>query len=348
MSDTLRSGLIRLAFENPSLRGELLPLLEKHAGEDEMEVELEADADPASHDQNLPEHYYFSKAAKPTVESLLRQFASPVSKNQNKPESYYGLPPKGKQAAAKEKYDYSPETGEVGKLRDDLVKALKKKGLEVEEGSSRNTLYIDGEKVAIHGPHLESDRVNEWVHKPSRKEWLDEAVKLLGKKASRPLAPGVHLIEDLSVLGPNFRLVFRELGGDFLGSEQVPGYYLDLNGMLKLVYKTPKMSPAGEAQAKKTIAKLITMLKAASSKTASGSGAANAAFLRQSPLKDKILRAVAKHYGTSVAAIEAELTDPDAEAVFEYIGNDAALQMQVYREFNAKGFGKRAAAGISA
>ena len=157
------------------------------------------------------------------------------------------------------------------------------------------------------------------------------------KAASRPLGPGVHLIEDLSVLGPNFRLVFRELGGDFLGSEQVPGYYLDLGGLLKLVYKTPKMSPAGEAQAKKTLAKLLARMKAGSTKTAGGAGAANAAYLRQSPLKNKILQAVAKHYGESVKDIEAELTDPDAEFVFEYIGNDRALAMAVYRDMKAKG-----------
>ena len=70
------------------------------------------------------------------------------------------------------------------------------------------------------------------------------------------------------------------------------------------------------------------------SKTASGSGAANAAFLRQSPLKNKILQAVAKHYDTSVSAIMDELTDPDAEALYEYIGNDAGLQTLVYREFS--------------
>lgn len=179
---SLRSGLIRLAFENPSLRGELLPLLEKHAGE--MEAELEADADPISHDQNLPEHYYFNKGAAgkgESVEALIKQFASPKSKNQNKPEHYYGLPPKGKQASV---------------------------------------------------------------------------------KVARPLPPGVHLIEDLSVLGPNFRLVYRELGSDYLGSEQVPGYYLDLGGLLKLVVKTPKQSPAGEAQAKKVIAKLLSAIQA--------------------------------------------------------------------------------------
>jgi hypothetical protein len=461
-----------------------------------MHAELDADADPTSHDQNLPEHYYFNKGAAKgeSVEAEVKQFASPKSKDQNKPEHYYGLPPKGKQAA-------------------------------------------------------------------------------------RPLAPGVHLVEDLSVLGPNFRLVYRELGSDLLGSEQVPGYYLDLGGLLKLVVKTPKQSPAGEAQAKKVIANLLRMMKAGSVKTAmdfpseaalkqylrdhpgadkkkhkvrkdttyekhhakveeavkdkfndvtshlsdaglsedeafgdsemsalgqkwfsvsrvklndakksadreklnavekelgelagkmkaritelakskkgkqasvkvaagpdaagrnwkkhttagitnwfwqgrpgepikqfmviqkkdgafdnsywmtvkledgsffqspiqkakptdwfkraaeiyaasqgmvldfsempekwkrlngpapvktaGGSGAANAAFLRQSPLKNKVLQAVAKHYGVSVSEIEDELTDPDAEALYEYIGNDRALQMQVYREFKSKGF----------
>lgn len=102
MSDTaLRSGLIRLAFANPELRPTLLPLIVKHAGE--MDAELEEDADPTSHDQNLPEHYYFNKGAAgkgESVEAILKQFASPASKDQNKPEHYYGLPPKGKQAAS--------------------------------------------------------------------------------------------------------------------------------------------------------------------------------------------------------------------------------------------------------
>lgn len=177
MSDTaLRSGLIRLAYANPDLRPALLPLLKKRAGDgDDMAAVLEAEADPTSHDQNLPEHYYYGKTAEErleNIEKLLSQFAAPASKNQNKPQSYYGLPPKGKQASVK---------------------------------------------------------------------------------------------------------------------------------------------------------------------TAGGSGAANAAFLRQSPLKNKILQAVAKHYGVSVSEIEAELTDPDAEALYEYIGNDRALAMTVYRDMKAKG-----------
>jgi hypothetical protein len=340
---SLRSGLIRLAYANPSLRPTLLPLIEKHAGE--MDAELEEDADPTSHDQNLPEHYYFNKGAAgkgESVEAILKQFASPASKNQNKPESYYGLAPKGKQAA-KEKNDYSPDTGETGKLRDDLVKALKKKGLEVEEGSSANTLYIDGEKVAIHGPHLEGEYVKEWVRKPSRKEWLDEAVKLLGKKASVKVAAA-----------GGWSAVFAAFDKD------MPSF--DLKGMAgwnkvykRLVKEGVSVGDAGAAahfywayRAKEFgVERADAALtefgakppsgygaeKQASVKTAGGSGAANAAFLRQSPLKDKVLRAVAKHYGVSVSEIEDELTDPNAEALYEYIGNDRALQMQVYREF---------------
>lgn len=155
-----------------------------------------------------------------------------------------------------------------------------------------------------------------------------------GVQAARPLGPGVHLIEDLSVLGPNFRLVFRELGGDFFGFEQVPGYYLDLGGMLKLVVRAPKPSPAGEAKAKKVIAKVLAMFKEGSSKTAGGSGALNSAFLQRSPLKDDILKAVAKHYGISTAQAEEELSDPDAEPIYEYIGNNPALRRRVFTEFS--------------
>lgn len=64
-------------------------------------------------------------------------------------------------------------------------------------------------------------------------------------------------------------------------------------------------------------------------------GAENAAYLSSLPpqMKSDILRNVAKHYGVSVAEIEDELTDPDAEALYEYIANDNALRMLVYRGF---------------
>jgi hypothetical protein len=65
------------------------------------------------------------------------------------------------------------------------------------------------------------------------------------------------------------------------------------------------------------------------------SGAANIKYLASlSPQeKVKILATVAKHYGVSVQKIEAEVTDPEAEALYEYIGNDSGLQRHVYQEF---------------
>lgn len=97
--------------------------------------------------------------------------------------------------------------------------------------------------------------------------------------------------------------------------------------LIRLAHTNPEMRPHV----------LSLLCEAGTVKKAQGSGAANAVYLNQSPLKDKILRAVAKHYGISVSAMEAELTDPDAEAVYEYIGNDPALRMQVYRDFKSKG-----------
>lgn len=76
-------------------------------------------------------------------------------------------------------------------------------------------------------------------------------------------------------------------------------------------------------------------IKETTDKNASGSGASNAKYLAglAPPMKAKILAAVAKHYGTSVSAIEGEVTDSDAEALYEYLAFDHGLAMQVYRDF---------------
>jgi len=271
---SLRAGLIRLAYTNPELRPTLLPLIEKHAeDEGDMAAVLEAEADPTSHDQNLPEHYYFGKTAEErleNIEKMLSQFASPASKDQNKPQSYYGLPPKGKQAStSKVAANYDPTDGDFNEqeaVRDEIVAALAKKFKGVKDSASLNAFDVGNNHYSLHGEWVSGhdNDLKTRIQVPTRAKYVAAIVKAV---------------------------VDAEKGG-----------------------------------------------KQASVKTAGGSGAANAAFLRQSPLKDKVLRAVAKHYGTSVAAIEAELTDPDAEAVFEYIGNDAALQMQVYREFKSKGY----------
>lgn len=337
---SLRAGLIRLAYANPELRPTLLPLLEKHAGDDEamddgdMGAELEAEADPTSHDQNLPEHYYFGKTAEErleNIEKMLSQFASPASKGQNKPQSYYGLPPKGKQAAApKVKGGAHPLT--------------------------RNAIvYFD---LVLEDYNIEEDADNGDEFAKSLMADNQEMMKLQGKDlASLKRMFGTTIMDEghgsddalvckfsvdswADVKKANDVINRHHTGGDDNMGLDVPyfearSFRLYPDGVNNVFYSE-------ESQAKGDWNEWLSEHKAsgkqASVKTAGGSGAANAAYLRQSPLKNKILQAVAKHYGTSVKEIEAELTDPDAEAVFEYIGNDAGLQMQVYRDFKSKGF----------
>lgn len=88
----------------------------------------------------------------------------------------------------------------------------------------------------------------------------DERHALLNVLAARSLGPGVHLVEELPALGPNVRIVFRELGSDILRSETVPGYYLDVGGLLKLLFETEKMSGRSEATAKKNLERLLRRL----------------------------------------------------------------------------------------
>ena len=96
-----------------------------------------------------------------------------------------------------------------------------------------------------------------------------------------------------------------------------------------------KIMSAAEALAKKGLLKFdgVTVKKAATK--AAGSGPANAKYLDGLPprTKDKILKAVAKHYGVSVPEIEVELKDRDAEALYEYLAFDHSMAMQVYRDF---------------
>ena len=65
------------------------------------------------------------------------------------------------------------------------------------------------------------------------------------------------------------------------------------------------------------------------------SGAANAKYLASvsAQEKAKILATVAKHYGVTATEIEAEVTDADAENLYEYIGNDPGLQRSVHQGF---------------
>jgi len=89
--------------------------------------------------------------------------------------------------------------------------------------------------------------------------------------------------------------------------------------------------------------------RVAADKTA-GSGDRNKAYLDSldSRMKDKILKGIANHYGTTVAVIEGEVTDKDAEALYEYITDRS--RMQVYRDMQSGRFAstKMSSLGIEA
>lgn len=76
------------------------------------------------------------------------------------------------------------------------------------------------------------------------------------------------------------------------------------------------------------------LVKLAKDLVSASMGSENERYLdmASSSKKNKILKAVAKHYGVSVSEAEKEVTDPDAEALYEYLSFDNRLAMQVYRE----------------
>jgi len=471
---SLRNGLIRLAYANPSLRPTLLPLITKHAGD------MDADADPTSHDQNLPEHYYFNKGAAKgeSVEAEVKQFASPKSKDQNKPEHYYGLPPKGKQASAPVAIEKAKKgdsvtvthkgekvTGKVVRVKADgtvtvdlsgqhsdedvgyvdfkipkgkqasiehtamdfpseaalkqylrdhpgadkkkhkvrkdttyekhhakVEEAVKDKFNDVtshlsDTGLSEDEAFGDSEMASLGNKWFSVSRVklNDAKNSADR-EKLNAVEKELGELAGKMKAritelakskkgkqASVKVAAGPDAAGRNWKkhttagitnwfwqgrpgepikqfMVIQKKDGAFDNSYWMTVKLEDGSFFQSPIQKakpTDWFKRAAEIYAasqgmvldfSEMPEKWKRLNGPAPVKTAGGSGAANAAFLRQSPLKNKVLQAVAKHYGVSVSEIEDELTDPDAEALYEYIGNDRALQMQVYREFKSKGF----------
>jgi hypothetical protein len=288
MSDrNLRSGLIRLAYQNPNLRSALLPLLKRAGDGDDMAAVLDAEADPTSHDQNLPEHYYYGKTA---ASERYRVIESKrwVNKMTGATASVYGAVP---WSSGADKPNWSVET--VGWTVEDMKNGT----------------------VGIGRPP--------WKSKSEAQRWADEENERLAEIAAmyaRRSAGGKTAEERLA----NIEKLLSQFASPASKNQNKPESYYGLPPKGKTVdFKVPKGKQASVGR---------TAIK-----TASGSGAANAAYLRQSPLKNKILQAVAKHYGVSVSEIEAELTDPDAEALYEYIGNDRALAMAVYRDMKAKG-----------
>jgi hypothetical protein len=72
----------------------------------------------------------------------------------------------------------------------------------------------------------------------------------------------------------------------------------------------------------------------------------NATYLDSLPSdkKTRILKNIAAHYGISVADAENEVTDDDAEMLYEYIANDNSLRMEVYNNMEK---GKMATGGMT-
>ncbi len=64
---------------------------------------------------------------------------------------------------------------------------------------------------------------------------------------------------------------------------------------------------------------------------------ANAKYLASlsSADKAKVLGHMARHYNISTKEAEAELLNPEAENVYEYLASDRALAMSVLRAFKA-------------
>lgn len=93
------------------------------------------------------------------------------------------------------------------------------------------------------------------------------------------------------------------------------------------------------ASIKRIVAKYVTQSK--TQKMSSGS--ANSIYLNSLSGSDKlkILENIANHYGTSVSRIQKEVTDPNAENLYEYV-TDNRMRMRIYRAFKSQGLGKNA------
>lgn len=124
--------------------------------------------------------------------------------------------------------------------------------------------------------------------------------------------------------------------------------YEDFNPSL-LHYEEPiSMAEKNIRRLEKEVNNLISKSRSTlrQAKTA-GAGAENARYLNSiSPQKKmEILEHIASHYGTSVQEIEEEVTDMDAEKLFEYAASNNAMAMEIYRGMGRKASMKTAASG---
>lgn len=151
-------------------------------------------------------------------------------------------------------------------------------------------------------------------------------------------------LHDLNLID---RRTFREWQS--LESEQEElTMYEDFNPSL-LHYEEPIfMAEKNIRRLQKEVNNLISKSRSTlrQAKTA-GAGAENARYLNSiSPQKKmEILEHIANHYGVSVREIEEEVTDMDAEKLFEYAASNNAMAMEIYRGMGRRASMKTAASG---
>lgn len=121
------------------------------------------------------------------------------------------------------------------------------------------------------------------------------------------------------------------LGGFLLGSA-VGGYVGYKIGRARPQKKGFDTEKKIAREVKKEVAKMRAKKKDRNKSYAKG-GYVNAKYLNSlsDTKRDEILSRIANHYGTSIENIKDEVYDEDAEKLYEYIGNDNQLRMEVYR-----------------
>ena len=129
-------------------------------------------------------------------------------------------------------------------------------------------------------------------------------------------------------------------------SPSLEHYYRAMEKADKNIKRLKKEVDNLVAKSRYTLRQASRVASAYMSKTA-GSGTENARYLNSiSPQeKSKILKHIADHYGVSVSEIEEEVTDRDAEKLFEYAASNNAMAMKIYRGMSRMANTKTAASG---
>lgn len=174
----------------------------------------------------------------------------------------------------------------------------------------------------------------------------------INRKADRTVQVNTGYVQGLDFYGPgNYTDIIDDLDDefyqDFEGFEREANEYeaeeyeaeMDLSARLpsrehnpdSVVDKAWKEHLEKNPEMKEYVGK-IQDVKEEMGKTA-GAGAENAKYLSSiSPQKKmEILNHIAKHYGVSVHEIEEEVTDSDAEKLFEYAATNRSMAMEILR-----------------